>query len=55
MPAKGSRKPKICCCGETNPDKFYVAQEFAKPVFQTTYVKNLALHPPNGGLTIQTK
>jgi len=23
MPVKGSRKPRICKCGETNPEKFY--------------------------------
>ena len=26
MPAKGSRKSRICKCGETDPDNFYIHQ-----------------------------
>jgi recombination endonuclease VII len=25
MPVKGSRKPRVCHCGETNPESFYKA------------------------------
>ena len=26
MPVKGSRKPRICSCGETNPEQFYASR-----------------------------
>jgi len=26
MPVKGSRKPRVCHCGETNPEQFYAAR-----------------------------